>query len=237
MDQEGKLKTFARVDHYRYRCEDENSPLLDLNIEEYFSLVKVVKKPKNNNNRNIDSSSSGRRQNARYPFHKDHPLCETHWQQVRSKLLVIVLICFRPTKAPVAMPDRENSPPARYAGWLKKANVFGAFYGTFLAPWNFDGLCPVFNWQTFSEYVQTRWKNPDYNLRYFMKARRLKYLNNVLKHLRTSARSAKLTSNFRRKFATRFSEQDKVRHWNKRSLDSQEEHDLRESAANWVDIA
>ena len=104
-------------------------------------------------------------------------------------------------------------------------------------PWNFDGLCPVYNWQSLNDYVQTKCKNPDYQLRYFMKARRLKYLNNVLKHLRTSTKSAKFSNHFRRKFATKFSEKDKVRHWNARSMDSQEEQDLRENAANWVDIA
>jgi hypothetical protein len=41
---------------------------------------------------------------------------------------------------------------------------------------------------------------------------------------------------FRRKYATRFNEQDKARHWNAENFDSSEEKAHREKAANFIDI-
>jgi hypothetical protein len=183
VDQAGRVKTFLRIDHYCYRGKDD-SPLLALNMEEYYSLVKVVKKPRH---WNVGNPQRGRRQNARYQFHTGHPLHETHLQQVRSKALVIVLAGFNPPNSPGSMPNRELE-PSQYTRWLKKANIFGAFYGTFLVPWNFDDIRPVYNWETFRDYVQARLKNPNYKMRHFLKARRLRYVNNVLNNLRSSSK-------------------------------------------------
>ena len=78
-------KAAHQVHHYRWRGPE----LINYNMDDYAAIVCVT--PKKESKTEL-SDHRGRPQNKRYPFHPDHPLFQTHEQQLRSKPHVPIFI-------------------------------------------------------------------------------------------------------------------------------------------------
>ena len=124
-----------------------------LNQNEYCEFVQCVKKPGPKSKPKV-----GRRPNATYEFHPDHPLYKTHVQQLRSQPVSVQLGGCPPPTPPGDEPD-PSSEPAKFQAWKKRADAFAAYVGPLLMPWDLDGHCHALDWETFSTRVKYEWKN------------------------------------------------------------------------------
>ena len=200
-----RIVVCSQHDHYRWRAETPESPLLLLNLKEWCEMMRVVPRK----DRSDKKSSRGRRPNATYLFNKAHPLHETHCQQVCSSPALALLAGSRRPPPPGPMPDRICD-VVGYARWLKKANTFAWYAGTLLVPWEFDGTCRVSDWSSL-EIVAANWRDPLYPLRYCIKEGRRSYLNRIGEQLRVETSTRKMLNTHRFEFAKRFNNVDRAR--------------------------
>ena len=203
---DGTFVTVYQHDHYRWRGEAKDSPLMFLNLKEYCELTRVVPR---GDEKTGTAAKGGRRLNGRYNFHRDHPLHETHVQLVRSSTVMGLLAGHPHPRYPGPMPDPSGGEEQEeeYTTWLIKADYFARYVGTLICPWDFDGKCKVFDWNTLTTYIN-QLKNPEYELRYFIKAERLQYFQRLGTKLSVSKPTRSVLSKYRFALAKRFSNVD-----------------------------
>ena len=97
------------------------------------------------------SRNRGRPSNMRMSFASEfHPLFHTHELQLRSKINPFIL-GGNPPPRPPPLPKPENPTEA----WIKKANVFAAYYLVLFRPFNEDDVDSMsFSWDALCNFMQ-----------------------------------------------------------------------------------
>ncbi|NRA92290.1 MAG: AAA family ATPase, partial [Psychroserpens sp.] len=203
-DEDKKAIIVRQHVNYRYRCTDFTSDLGILNLKEYCEMISVVKKTAN-------YTGLQKLRSATYEFDPKHVLAKTHVQRVRQQHYIGVLSgASHPLPPPGPLPNPDTNKYA-YQRWMARADRFAAYCGTLLFPWDQDGDCKCHDWCTLVRRVRDEWLDPNYNLQYFIKASRLRYLRNLGNNLRVNHGSKKIIRAWRMSCADVFSAVDRVR--------------------------
>ena len=189
-------KAAHQVHHYRWRGPE----LINYNMDDYAAIVCVT--PKKESKTEL-SDHRGRPQNKRYPFHPDHPLFQTHEQQLRSKPHVPLFIG-RPPRPPGPRPSPLTE------GWKKRARRFARYMLILLRPWRqADGQLPgSLTWKDFCDFVQQLRDGPDENGPTFIDRVTLELLHNTAQGLRVNSRDTGAAQDYRSRNATVWGQPD-----------------------------
>ncbi|EPZ30764.1 hypothetical protein ROZALSC1DRAFT_28418 [Rozella allomycis CSF55] len=180
-----KLIPISQDINYLYRgCN-----LQMLNLYEYCSLIRII--PKTNDDEEIQRSS-GRPTNGTYNFERQHPLYQSHTQQLLSKHLVpIVAGC----KVPRLKDDSTKS----------EREKFALFIMTIFSPWKNLGI-PVhgISYKSLQKFLDQLNENQYDNTINLINQSRIKTINNISKNLTVNKNKKKLLSIFRGRNATKW---------------------------------
>ena len=135
--------------HWLYRGKE----LQDLSRYEYYSIIQIKKLQENdfqdsddecdagdflNDECQDEKGSTGRKKSKKYYFHHDHPLFETHYQCIYTKMPTVI-----PTGSPPPFPgdDPCSENPTIQQQWHKQRDEFAYYYLTLFRPEpsNYDG--------------------------------------------------------------------------------------------------
>ena len=174
-DVDGNVVTLDQHDHYLHRCRNWDAEIPGvgvatteywynfcrgagdpqwrtfdcvrglemLNLQEYVRHVSIVPMPAN---RKALMSGTIRY----YLFNENHPLHESHVQQLACVAFVTTISGKRPNPPSKTIPKK----PGERAKWQRNADFFGVFMGTLLAPWDRLGDCGVHNWQDYQDFMK-----------------------------------------------------------------------------------
>ncbi|EPZ36432.1 DNA helicase PIF1, ATP-dependent domain-containing protein [Rozella allomycis CSF55] len=153
--------------------DDENDDYI--NLCKSHNVPRIIQKK---NPGKLREHTYGRQTNGTFPFHKDHPLCTTHEQQLLSKHMVpIVAGC----KVPTIHRNSNTTDKAKYA----------LFMMTLFSPWNDLGIpSHGINFKAFKQFLNQldiRQNDENWNL---INRSRLQTINNISKNLRVDNRNA-----------------------------------------------
>ena len=173
--------------HYNYR----SSALKDLNRLEYYTLIGI--KQYGNSEKKI-TSKKGRKSSARFPFHKNHPLYQTHYQFIRSRQSTPI---FMDKPPPLPTQIQHMSPRQKVI-----ADTFASFWLTMYRPETqvFDGLHKIstlkYDWNAFVQWCNTQEKS------HFVHERlRFHSLNRAVYSLKTDPSKRDILNAYRREFS------------------------------------
>jgi len=127
----------------QWRTFDMNRGLEMLNLQEYVRHVSIVPMPAS---RKALMSGTSRY----YLFNENHPLHESHVQQLARVSFVTALSGKRPNPPSKRIPKK----PGERAKWQRNADFFGVFMGTILSPWDRDGDCGVHSWKDYQDFLK-----------------------------------------------------------------------------------
>ena len=114
-------------------------------LYEYAGIIVIIEKPKQCNSK----TAAGRKRNATFQFSKDHPLHDSHVQQIRSKFCVPTPIHKAP-KVPPPKPEEQSEI------WNRKAEKFANYMLVLFRPWTHrGGQHPgSISWESYCDYIR-----------------------------------------------------------------------------------
>ncbi len=191
-------KAVHQVIHYRYRGPE----LLEYNMDDYAALICIIPKKKEST-----GNKRGRKNNATYRFHPDHPLYDSHIQQLRSKPH-IPLFVGRPPKPPGPRPENLT------ASWKKQARRFSRYILILLKPWTeCNGQHPGWlTWKEMCEFIKTLQYGNDKKGQTILGRITMALIGNIALGLRSNNQDLVAAQDYR------FREADNLKHPNSPSL-------------------
>ena len=179
-------KAAHQVFHYRWRGPE----LAYYSMEHYAALISVTPRKEKTKN-------PGRPSNTRYLFHPDHPLYDTHEQQLRSKPRIPLFI-----GRPPRPPGRRQS--TLTVAWKNRARRFARYFLILLRPWTeADGQLPGrLTWKEFCLFVRQLRDGENDSGSTFIGSITLDLLQNIANGLRVNSRDAGAAQDYRARNAT-----------------------------------
>ena len=179
-------KAAHQVYHYRWRGPE----LAYYSMEHYAALINVTP-------RKVETRNPGRPSNKRYLFHQDHPLYDTHEQQLRSKPHIPLFIG-RPPRPPGQRPSPMT------VSWKNKARRFANYFLVLLRPWTEqNGQLPgPLTWKEFCFFVRQLRDGRNNCGPTFLGSITLDLLQNIAQGLRVNSRDAGAAQDYRARNAT-----------------------------------
>lgn len=189
----GKMAV-PQVVHYRFR----GGALSSFNMDDYAALIVVVKKKeKKEPSKNENKDGRGRKANGVFEFDCDHPMYESHVQQLRSKPHIPIYIG-RPPKPPGKRQKRLTEP------WKKQARRFARYILMLFRPWTeYHGQLPgPLTWKAFCDFVRQLRDGVNNQGQTFLGTVLLNRIRNVAQGMRVSNSNAAACQGYRFREAT-----------------------------------
>ena len=159
-------------------------------MEHYAALISVTPRKQVTNN-------PGRPSNQRFLFHPDHPLYDSHEQQIRSKPHIPLFI-----GRPPRPPGRRPSPMTE--AWKKKARRFARYFLILLRPWaEANGQLPgPLTWKHLCFFIRELRDGHSNSGPTFVGTITLHLLQNIAQGLRVNSQDAGAALDYRARNAT-----------------------------------
>ena len=208
--------------HWWYRGEE----LKELTMVEYYAIIEVVQiRKKESSNASADTSTTrGRKKNASFRFHPNHPLYHSHKQVLRSKQHTLIFTS-HPPKHPGLHPQEPDSNATdferkeyeqSYNIWKKQADAFACYYSILFFPHEliYGDQDQISQIQSFDHYLSwdnfaTTMKHMESSGRIIDKLRSKALLNYVYGLRQSSYANKQLMENFRFRTATYWTDEER----------------------------